>query len=283
VTAAASDAPGVWGLHTAAPLEEIDLHLARLTARGVSGAAAVTVSEDAAGATVWLPVGAAPTDGSPSDDGDLATHLDRVLEGTWERVAVDGWDERWRATIQPVRVGPFVVTPPWKATGGAQEIVIEPAQAFGTGHHETTTGCLQALAAAQLRGRSVLDVGTGTGILAIAAARLGAAQVVACDTDPVAARTAQANAVANGAEVDVLAGSLDAVPAGAFDVVVANLDTATVVALARPLVDRCTELLVVSGVSNERRGEALEALRAAGMTVEAVPGREWTVVTGSVG
>src|SRR5690606_11673606 len=108
------------------------------------------------------------------------------LEGTLEEVPDQDWNAAWKAGIEPVVVGRVAVVPPrLEPPAGAEVVVvIDPGMAFGTGHHETTTGCLAALQELDLAGTRVVDVGTGTGILAIAAALLGATQVEAVDDDP---------------------------------------------------------------------------------------------------
>lgn len=201
------------------------------------------------------------------------------VKGRWERIDEQDWAETWKAGLEPVRVGELVVTPPWHATGDPAEVVIEPAQAFGTGHHETTAGCLATLQQLRLQGARVLDVGCGSGVLGIAAARLGAAIVVAVDTDPLAVEAARSNAASNGVEIDVRDGSVWAAE-GAFDVVIANLDTSTLVALAATLAARLATAgtLVASGVSTERVGEPLAAFTAAGLQVDVRTGAEWAVL-----
>lgn len=249
----------VWALRTTLGIDEVNLHLATLEAHGLLG-----LTEEGGRTSAWFPHRVA----------------DLKIPGDWETVRSGGWDESWRAALQPVAVGPFVITPPWKATGDAREIIIEPAQAFGTGHHETTTGCLRALCEIDVAGRSVLDVGTGTGVLAIAATRLGASRVVGCDVDPVAVSTARDNGIANNAKFLVVSGSVDAVPSGPFDIVVANIDTDAITALASQLINRTAEHLIVSGVSRERVDEAVAALRRAGVAPDVRVGREWVVLTG---
>lgn len=263
-------APAAWALHTDVSLEEVNRCLPALEAAGVLG----LVEEDGT-TTVYFP--------SPAED--------LPLQGRWEPVADVDWSAAWKAGLDPVTVGAVTVAPPWAARPG--DLVIDPGQAFGTGHHETTTACLDALqrlgapdasveelasGAARLE-CSVLDVGTGSGVLAIAAARLGAPVVVAVDTDPASVAASRHNADANGVAVDVRQGSVD-VASGRFGLVLANLDTATVSRLAPQLVERVMPggTLVVSGISNEREEEATAALRAAGVAPTAHRGREWTTL-----
>jgi ribosomal protein L11 methyltransferase len=142
-----------------------------------------------------------------------------------------GWEERWRAFHQPVRVGPLWIGPPWEsAPADALSVVIDPGRAFGTGSHATTRLCLELLLGVS-RG-SVLDVGCGSGVLAIAAARLGFGPVVAVDVDEAAVGAARANATTNGVAIDVdyldaLEGTLPVA-----DVALANVTLEAVEALA---------------------------------------------------
>jgi len=114
------------------------------------------------------------------------------------------WGEAWRAHFRPLPIGTgFLVVPPWESAtreAGRLTLVIEPARAFGTGHHATTAGCLVELEKFVASGApaSAIDLGTGSGILAIAAARLGIARVLAVDEDPDAVSAARANAGLNG-------------------------------------------------------------------------------------
>jgi ribosomal protein L11 methyltransferase len=154
-----------------------------------------------------------------------------------------GWEERWREFHQPVRVGPLWVGPPWvdpPADGLA--VTIEPARAFGTGAHPTTRLCLERLSAVE-RG-SLLDVGCGSGVLAIGGARLGFAPVVAVDLDEQAVEATRANAAANGMTVDARLLDALAQPLPAADVVVANIAHAAIEELAPRL--ECRRL-VASG------------------------------------
>jgi ribosomal protein L11 methyltransferase len=249
-----------WALRTELDLDAANLHLPALEAAGLLG----MVEEDGR-TTLHFPE---RVDGLP-------------LDGEWEEIPDTDWHAAWRASVRPVTVGSFTIAPPWLASSSTEVLVIEPAQAFGTGHHETTTGCLAALQELEVHGRSVLDVGTGTGVLAIAAAKLGAAKVVACDTDPLAVEATVGNAQRNGVDVTAILGSLGEVGAGTYDIVIANLDTATLSRLAGALAERLAPRgwLVASGVSTQRQTEAIEAFAAAGLPVLARPGREWVVLT----
>lgn len=215
---------------------------------------------------------------------------DRVpAGGTWDRPEPRDWLAEVAATLAPVRVGPFLLVPATGETDPTPEgrddlgaaplrIVLDGAHAFGTGHHPTTAGCLEVLATLDLAGTRVVDVGCGTGVLAIAAARSGA-EVVAIDIDPRAVAVARANAARNGAAVDVREGDVASAPHA--DVVVANLVTDTLVANAAALVDRCDGVLVASGVATPRVPRARAALEAAGLTVDRVVERGgWAVLVG---
>ena len=207
--------------------------------------------------------------------------------GRWEDVEEVDWAARWREGIAPVAGGPFDVVPTWMADdhpeqAGRVRIVLDPGRAFGSGHHDTTLGCLEALAELDLAGRSVLDVGTGTGLLAIAAARRGATPVVGVDTDPDAIEVAAANARANAVEVDLRTGSIGTA-VGPFDVVVANVLTHTIIELAEQLVAAVAPggHLVTSGIGAERAGRVVDALAAAGLAAPTVRTRgEWAIVAG---
>ena len=125
------------------------------------------------------------------------------LPGAVVQPVPPGWEDAWRSFHHPVTVGGLWVGPPWEeATDPARAVVIDPGRAFGTGAHPTTRLCIELLATTAVRG-SLLDVGCGSGVLAIAGVRLGFAPVVAVDVDPVAVETTAANARANSADVDV--------------------------------------------------------------------------------
>ncbi len=167
------------------------------------------------------------------------------------RVADEDWLESWKAQFVPVRVGAFLVRPSWTEAlaDGATEIVLDPGMAFGTGVHPTTRQCLEALSRLEVAGARVLDVGTGSGILAIAAAKRGAVAVVAVDTDPLAVRAAAENAARNAVAVEVREGSAADVE-GAFECVLANIVAATLQSIATDLRARTAPggALVLAGI-----------------------------------
>ena len=134
-----------------------------------------------------------------------------------------GWEDAWRAFHRPVEVAGIWIGPPWEPPPDpSRAVVIDPGRAFGTGAHATTRLCVELLAD-HGRGGSLLDVGCGSGVLGIAAARLGFRPVTCVDVDPVAVETTAANAAANG--VEVVARVVDALfePLPAADVAVANV------------------------------------------------------------
>ena len=139
----------------------------------------------------------------------------------------DDWHERWREFHRPVRIGPLWIGPPWDAApSDALAVVIDPARAFGTGAHPTTRLCAELLL--ELPQGSVLDIGCGSGVLAIAAARLGHAPVVAVDNDPAAVESASANAAVNGVEIDVRLADAFEADLPPADAVLANASFAAV-------------------------------------------------------
>lgn len=186
--------------------------------------------------------------------------------GTWVLEEDRDWQAEWKAGIRPVRAGDVLVVPTWLRSQSAPEpddvvVVLDPGRAFGSGHHATTLQCLELLQVVGPEGRAVLDVGTGTGVLAIAAAKLGARTVVGIDTDPEAVAIATENAARNGVTATFTHGSLETVDRE-HDVVLANLTTDTLVTLAGDLAAVTIEAgsLIASGVAEERAGSTLAAL-----------------------
>jgi ribosomal protein L11 methyltransferase len=190
-----------------------------------------------------------------------------------EAVVTQDWSEAWKARIRSVEVGRLWVGPPWelaRAPAPLTKLVIEPKMAFGTGDHPTTSLCLEAvdLFLRDHPDASVLDVGTGTGVLAIAARKLGAGRVVGVDNDPTSVELARENAALNqAANVELSGKSLDEVD-GTFDLVVANILANTLVELAPLVAPKVAGRLCLAGVLQHQRAEVEAAYRAQGLLSE---------------
>jgi ribosomal protein L11 methyltransferase len=206
-----------------------------------------------------------------------------------EPLADADWAAAWREHFRPIEVGRgLLVTPPWETPSAADRLVlaIEPGRAFGTGHHGTTAGCLELLEAlvAGAPAARAIDLGTGSGILAIAAARLGVADVLACDTDPDAIAATRANAARNGVDGRVRAVVADAatLTAAPAPLVLANLLAAAHRALApqyRRLV-AADGALVLGGLLDAEADAVTAALAPHGFRPEAARRLEgWTSLT----
>jgi len=197
------------------------------------------------------------------------------------------WTALWKEGIPVLHLGDRVlVKPTWRDyTPAPDEIVLEmdPGMAFGTGLHPTTQLCVRAAEQLVLPGTNVLDLGTGTGILAMVAARLGAGHVLAIDNDGDAVEAAQRNAAVNdlGDRIEVAQGSLEDV-VGAYDLVLANILAPVIIAMAAAgLADRVRPggTLVVSGVLEEQADGVAAALEASGLTVtERRQQEEWVAL-----
>jgi len=188
------------------------------------------------------------------------------------------WADAWKAHFPVMRIGRHVVIrPTWRRHRAAPDdvvLAIDPGMAFGTGLHPTTRLCLVALErladAGRMTGARVLDVGCGSGILAIAAVRLGAADAVGVDTDPIAIESTLANARRNRLAPRVRA-SVGSLPTGEppFDVIAANLIAGVLVQIAAQLAAELAAggRLVASGIFVDREGEVRHAFEAAGLAV----------------
>jgi ribosomal protein L11 methyltransferase len=195
--------------------------------------------------------------------GDVVTSIEtRTVEETdW----LAEWKKYWRATT----VGVFIIAPPWEKVAALDKIVvsIEPNMAFGTGTHETTQLCLKAIGELYRPGESFLDVGTGTGILAIAAAGLQAkstqskVKILACDTDADSVRIAIENARLNGVSerIEFFVGSVDD-QTPAFDLVCANLTVDVIVPILPLLLAKTRSVLLLSGILAEQQEQIEQAL-----------------------
>src|SRR5438067_902373 len=209
-----------------------------------------------------------------NDVRDALGHLQAFGLGPIGELAVsqiteEDWLESWKAQFIPLRVGRFLVRPSWSETripDDAIEIVLDPGMAFGTGLHPTTQQCLVALSTIAVEARSMLDVGTGSGILAIAAAKRGASPVVAVDMDDLAVDAARENTTRNGVAIPVGLGSAADVP-GRFEVVVANIVAPVLQRIASDLAARLAPsgLLIAAGISLPNEEATRRAFAAAGL------------------
>ena len=215
--------------------------------------------------------------------GAIPPEVVALVEQDWVALSQEG--------LEPIREGRFVVhtsAHPATAPAGGRALLIDAGRAFGTGHHATTSGCLKMLdGLSDRRFANVIDVGTGTGVLAFAAAHLWPdAAIVATDIDSAAIEVTQANAAANaveGVELIVADGALsDAITARApYDLVIANI-------LAGPLVSMAPELaaiadsaatIVLAGLLDTQRDKVVAAFAACGCTLDAADQRgDWTIL-----
>ena len=179
----------------------------------------------------------------------------------------EDWARRSQDTLKAIEAGGLIIAPPWDvpkpgdtAAGDRQKadlpvIIIEPSTGFGTGHHATTRLCLVLLQRLDVRGARVLDIGTGSGVLALAAWKLGAGDVVAIDSDPDALDNARENIARNGAapSIDIICDDLESLRIQRADVVLANLTGAVLVRLAAELRGLAMDggYLILSGFAPE--------------------------------
>ena len=193
------------------------------------------------------------------------------------------WLGEWKQSWQPVEIGRFIIAPPWSDIADSPDrliVRIEPGMAFGTGTHETTRLCLDAIQK-HFSGGSFLDVGTGTGILAIAAAKLfPGARIEACDTDEAAVAIARENAAANGVaeQINFRTGSVDDSTASA-DLVCANLTADVISQLLPTLVSLSCGKLILSGILETQIELVQSGLHASGIDdFEIAQDGEWVAL-----
>ncbi len=186
------------------------------------------------------------------------------------------WNARWEESIQPLRIPPgIVIAPSWRHVEPAPDellLTIDPKMSFGTGHHETTRLMLSLLHPRVSAGCTMLDVGTGTGVLAIAAARLGARRVVGVDIDEWSQENARENATVNGVDhvVTILLGDLSVVPPESFDIVAANIQRSVIEPLLPDLAARThpTGSVLVAGLLSSESHDMRSAFRRHSLIVE---------------
>jgi ribosomal protein L11 methyltransferase len=194
----------------------------------------------------------------------------------------EDWARRSQENTTPITVGRITVTPPWFVVSDAGPapftIVIAPSMGFGTGHHATTRLCLQALQELDLVGSHVVDVGTGSGVLAIAARVLGASEVIGIDDDPDAIHSAIENLARNPAidQVRFEVKDLRAAPIPRADAITANLTGALLIRSANLLLGalNASGSLIVSGLQRHERDDVVKAFGRAHIAWEAAE-EEW--------
>ncbi len=195
----------------------------------------------------------------------LSPEIDFVVRHS--KVNDQDWLAEWKKYWKPTVLGRFVIAAPWHDVDDTDKIVIriEPNMAFGTGTHETTQLCLEAIGNHYRPGQSFLDVGTGTGILAIAAAKmaLGDETFFAVDTDADAVEIARTNADLNGVseKIEFAAGAIDATTAH-YDFVCANLTADVILPILPLLIEKTNHILVLSGILAEQEKMVVDQIPA---------------------
>ncbi len=211
-------------------------------------------------------------------------HVDIQLSSiNVQRVIAQDWNAQWAASVEPIRIGQRVgIRPSWKTMKLPEngiEIVVDPRQAFGTGHHATTYLLIEWLEElSELQGYRVLDVGTGSGILSMVAVRLGALSALGIDNDPVAIDCAKDYAVANGFtnELDLRACLTSELVDESFDIIVANIDRKTILDIT-PEFSRfrsSTTQLFLSGLLEDDTTDIVAAFKSHGWVHQALRERE---------
>jgi ribosomal protein L11 methyltransferase len=282
--------PARWiALTVRVPSEELTEELAE----GLVSLGGSAVEEDVDLLTTYVPEPADPDAFLTAAADRLAAIAGAEPEILWRWQTDEDWSARWKEGLAPRRVGArIVVTQPWNPVAAAGDdvvIVIDPSSAFGTGEHATTRGALRLLETAVAGGERVLDVGAGSGILSIAAAALGAASVLAVESDEGAMATAAENIDRAGvrdrvelvnAVVD--AAYLEAVRGDGFDLVVANMLSGVLTPLLpgfrAALRDRGA--VILGGIMDHEAPDVWAAGEAAGLAVAAEDreGEWWTAL-----
>ena len=250
--------------HDLIAIQEDDLHVPRVWTAHFTSAA----SRDAAAAAIRAHPELGP------------------LEAEAVEIADEDWARRTQADLPAVRIGRVTIAPPWDLPKPSLQvpdpnitIVIEPSRGFGTGHHQSTRLCVVLLQARDLTGLTITDIGTGSGVLAITAAKLGAAFVAALDNDPDAVENARENIVTNGVEkiVEAHVDDLETSTVAPADVVTANL-TGTL--LSRHAADLARRVrpggsLIVSGFNVDEKDRVTEALLPFFTLIEMAEEDDW--------
>lgn len=186
-------------------------------------------------------------------------------------VEQEDWQNAWKKYYHAMDIGKrLAIVPGWEEYQTDRTVItMDPGMAFGTGTHETTSLCLEVLDERVKGGERMLDIGTGSGILAIAALKLGAAEAEGVDIDPMCVRTAGENAERNGVQdrFKVLVGDLSDKASGVYNIITANIVASAILSLAPhvPALMADGAVFIASGIIDTRKDEVLEGLRAAGL------------------
>jgi ribosomal protein L11 methyltransferase len=219
---------------------------------------------------------------SNRDAARAALASDRSLEASPIDVPDEDWARRSQDSLKAIDAGGLIIAPPWDVPTGKPVIVIEPSMGFGTGHHATTRLCLLLLQRLELRGARVLDVGTGSGVLALAAWKLGAGDVAAVDNDPDALDNARDNIARNGAapSIDIIQDDLGGLRVQRADIVLANLTGAVLVRYAAELRSLAMDggYFILSGFAPEDVAVIRTAFTGLELIEERVEG-EWAALS----
>ncbi len=190
------------------------------------------------------------------------------------------WNETWKKRFVPLHAGErLVVIPPWaRCPDGMIPVIIDPGMAFGTGHHETTMRCLTLIERYASGVESMLDIGTGTGILAIAGSKLGVRNITAIDIDPLAIIAVERNTKLNGIEnIRIIHGSIDDV-SGEFSMIVANLLFNTLIEIRNKIIMRLKDhgILILSGILEEQNEELMKSYKSSHLElIESCHDNKW--------
>jgi ribosomal protein L11 methyltransferase len=219
------------------------------------------------------------------------SHGEMQLLGT-EAMEVRDWNAEWEASIEPLRItDDLVISPSWKLDeakqlGAKHLMIVDPKMSFGTGHHETTRLCLRAVDAMDIRGKSVLDIGTGSGVLAMYALMKGAKNAVGIDTDVWSIENAEENRAKNNftkSQFDIRAGELQ-VSVGSeelFDLIFANIHRNVLLAIPQAIRSHLKPqgIAILSGLLIYDAPEVLAAFEASGFTLdEQLQENEWVAL-----
>ena len=267
-----------WALVLTAPAGELELLAARLFEHGALGVELQEPEQQLMPGTPPLPPGAGRCIAHFTER-DVAADSARELGRAEAPVEVveEDWSVAWRKHHRPLRVGPRSwVQPPWEdapAAPGEARVLIDPGMAFGTGSHPTTALCLERLdeLLAELPGADVLDVGTGSGVIALLAVKLGAGRVCGTENDPVALEAARRGAGLNGIPSERMRWALadpDQLPEAPYRIVVANILLNTLIELAPAIARKVASggRLVLSGLLAAQADEAEAAYAALGLS-----------------